>query len=480
MSQFKTKPYEHQQEALDKMDGQANYAILAGVGTGKSKIMIDDASRLYRQGAIDTLVILSPIGVHRDAWVGDDETPGLVAQHLPDDIPREVAYTVTGKPSYGLAKLEPMGGARELKVASVHYEALSSGGCAVTVANIIKRAKGCMIVADESQKLRSPGSKRTKVAWRYGQLAQFRRITTGTPLSQGWQDLYAQYKFLDWSIIGCRTFTEFKAQYCLETRYDRFTKITGYRNVPLLERLIAPVTYQIAKNACLDLPAQHWQERSVLLTSEQMAAYKSMEKDLMLELSSGVVLDVENAVTRILRLEQIVAGHLPDGSGGWTPLNNNRVDAAVDICQQTDGKVLIWCRFIPDRVQLAEAFKKEGIGFAVYEGKERSEALAKWRRESECQVLIANPVSGGTGLTLNEAATVIHYTLSFNFEDLEQSEGRNHRIGQTQKVTYITLRAKGTTNDHVIRTLRGKRNIADALRSSVEIAAFARRTEEFW
>jgi hypothetical protein len=475
VSTFKLEPHPHQHEALRRMQGKPEYAVLAGVGTGKGKIAVDDTAYLYRQGAIDTAIYLAPIGVHNDAWIGDARDPGLIPQHLPDDIDRVVAFTSSGRVDSGLRALFEAGPTRALKIACVNYEALSSGGTAQIVANLIKQSKrGVYLLADESQRCRTPGAKRTKVAWRYGQLAQFKRITTGSAISNGWHDLYAQYKILGPHIIGVNTYAEFKAEFCIEQRFDRFSKIVGYRNVAELERRIAPYTYQINKDQCLNLPPQTWQERPVTLSDEQRRVYKALAEDFLLELSNGKVLETDQAVTRMLRLQQVLCGHLPDLNGGTTELPCPRIDETVEVVRESDGKVIIWCRFIPDRDRLVRALAAEGIGSAVYEGSDASAALAKWRAQDSCKVLIGNPVKGGLGLTLNEASVMIHYSLSFNYEDLEQSEGRNHRIGQDKNTTCVTMRAPRTVDDRIIKTLRGKRNVADALRSSREIESFIR------
>jgi hypothetical protein len=476
LSLYKTEPYRHQHEALARMYGKPEFALLAGVGTGKGKIAVDDGARNFRDRSIELLVILAPIGVHQDAWIGDERSPGLIPQHLPDDIDRVVAHTVAGRKRYGLQALfDATPNPNVLKIACVHYDALSSGGCAAEVAALMKLATGGVeVVGDESQKIRTPGATRTKVVWRYGQLARFRRITTGSAISQGWHDLYAQYKFLGPHILGTSTFTGFKAEFCIEQRYDRFSKIVGYRNIAELERRIAPYTFQISKDACTDLPAQTWVERPVQLSGEQARIYKALAEDFLHELENGQVIETEQAITRLLRLQQVTSGHVPDMLGGHIELPCPRIEETVEVVREADGKVIVWCRFIPDRDRLGRALTDAGIGWAAYAGDDRSAALSRWRAHDTCRVLIANPVSGGTGLTLNEASTMVHYSMSFNYEDLEQSEGRNHRIGQTKNVTYVTMRARGTVDDKLIRALRGKRNVADALRSSREIAAFLR------
>jgi SNF2 family DNA or RNA helicase len=92
---------------------------------------------------------------------------------------------------------------------------------------------------------------------------------------------------------------------------------------------------------------------------------------------------------------------------------------------------------------------------------ERKRVLAEFQDpDSEMRFFVGNPSTGGYGLTLTAAHTMIYYSNSFDLEKRLQSEDRAHRIGQTKNVTYIDLIAVGTVDEKIVKALRDKINIA--------------------
>ena len=84
MYKFKTEPYEHQKDALKKCWNKESFAIFAEMGTGKTKIALDNACILYNKGKIDRVLIVAPKGTYMN-WV-DQEIP----VHVPDYIEKNV------------------------------------------------------------------------------------------------------------------------------------------------------------------------------------------------------------------------------------------------------------------------------------------------------------------------------------------------------------------------------------------------------
>ena len=131
------------------------------------------------------------------------------------------------------------------------------------------------------------------------------------------------------------------------------------------------------------------------------------------------------------------------------------------------GKAIIWASYTYDIQRIAEAlrdrFGPESV--ATYYGKtpqkERQEIVNKFQdANSALRFFVGQPSTGGYGITLTEASTVVYYSNSYNLEHRIQSEDRAHRIGQTKSVTYIDLYSPGTIDEKITGALRDKINLA--------------------
>jgi SNF2 family DNA or RNA helicase len=312
-----------------------------------------------------------------------------------------------------------------------------------------------MLVIDESHKIKTPASKRTKRTITIAQYSPYRRILTGTPITQGLQDLYSQMKFLNWRIVDCKTYAEFKSIYCIMGGFE-MRQITGYRNVEMLQRRIAPHVYEVNKRDCLDLPPETFVIREVPLSPEQRKLYKTMKEEFLVELDSGMVVEAPLALTRVTRLLQIVSGFIGD-----QPLPCPRIEACIDIVQEsTRGKIIIWTHYQNDVRRIAHALSQEGIGYILYYGgvspNERALALARWREDPKLHVMIGTPQCGGVGLNLTEADTEIFYSHDWNLEHRIQALARIMRPGQKRPCTYYDLIAPGTLETKLMKVLSTK------------------------
>ena len=154
-------------------------------------------------------------------------------------------------------------------------------------------------------------------------------------------------------------------------------------------------------------------------------------------------------------------------SGETLNLKNNRLDELMQILGETTGKVIIWANYIHDILNIESAIKKEygEDSYCTYYGatkaEDRQQCIYDFQNsENSCRFFIVNTQTGGYGITLTAASTVIYYSNNYDLEKRIQSEDRAHRIGQKNKVLYIDMVAKGTVDDKIIKSLRNKVNIA--------------------
>lgn len=468
---FHTEPIKAQRLAWDKADGKDVFGILMYPGTGKSKVALDDAGRAYLDKEIDLVLNLAPNGVHRN-WEEQIET------HLPPSIPRAVANYQSGSAKARKAIAAVMEQTDVLRFVNVNIEALSHES-GIEFCKQLMRKNRVWINCDESQRIKTPSAKRTRNAWKLGREAVFRRILSGTPIAQGLEKIYAQFRFLDPAIIGCRTYTEFKEAYC--RMWGQYNTIIGYKNEAELMARIEPWCFVATLEDCLDLPAATFIRREVELSPEQRRIYKELKDHFIAELASGQLIEAPMILARLTRLQQVLAGHVPgEVPGTWAPLPCPRLDAVVDDAEQFPDKFLVWCNWQADVEQICAKLTAAEIACFPYYGaisqKQCDTNLAAWRAYPGKAGLIGTARKGGIGLTMNEANCVINYSHSYSSEDRIQSLARNHRFGQDRPVSYRDYVAPGTVDTRILAAHRRNEEVSGLLRNPATFRAWL--TEE--
>ena len=465
MYKFKTKPYEHQRDALKQCWNKEAFAIFAEMGTGKSKIALDNACILYNQGSIDRLLVVAPKGAYM-TWV-DQEIP----THVPDYIEKKVVVWKQSTSQKYMSELRSMMNNNfELKIMVMNVEAFSTKR-GVDFARLFLIGKSMMIV-DESTTIKNPKAKRTKAIHALRDETKYRRILTGSPVTQSPLDLWAQMDFLDPYILEQSSYYAFRTRYAVIVTANAaggthtYQKILKFKNLKELGDLVAPHSYRILKKDCLDLPDKVYVKRYVELTDEQKKAYAEMKENALATLN-GSSATAFNVLTQLIRLHQITCGHMATDSHDIIDIKSNRLDELMQILGENSGKVIIWANYIYDINQIKKAIEKEfgEDSYCTYYGatlaKDRQKCINDFQDpDSPVRFFIGNTQTGGYGITLTAASTVVYYSNNYDLEKRIQSEDRAHRIGQMNKVLYIDLVAKGTVDVKIIRSLRNKVNIA--------------------
>ena len=466
MYKFKTEPYEHQKDALKRCWNKESFAIFAEMGTGKTKIALDNACILYNKGKIDRVLVIAPKGTYM-TWV-EQEIP----LHIPDYIEAKV---LAWKPSTSEKYKAQLKNIREseykLKIFVMNVESLSTKK-GIKEALLFLNFKSMMIV-DESTTIKNPKAKRTKNILSLAKEAKYRRILTGSPVTQSPMDLWAQMDFLDPEILGQQSYYAFRTRYAVMITANaaggthKYQKIVKFRNLSQLGKLVSPHAYRILKKDCLDLPAKMYSKRDVELTDEQKEAYGEMKQNAIAQLK-GQSTTALNVLTQLIRLHQITCGHMKLDTGSTMNLNSNRLDELMHILGETTGKVIIWANYIHDIERIEATIALSDFGqescctyYGATPSDKRQECIRKFQDpDSKVRFFIGNTQTGGYGITLTEASTVIYYSNNYDLEKRIQSEDRAHRIGQKNPVLYIDLVAKGTVDEKIIQSLRNKVNIA--------------------
>ena len=466
---FKTKPYDHQLKALEKSWAAKTYALFMEMGTGKSKVLVDNIAMLYDRGAIRAALIVAPKGVYKN-W-HDIEMP----VHLPEHVEHTKVLwepTTTKKKQMELNTLFDDKG--DLKVLIMNIEAFSTAKGLDFAERFLNIFMGkALIGIDESTTIKNPTAKRTKNILKIGNLASYRRILTGSPVTKSPLDLYSQCEFLDPYHLGHQSYYSFRARYANMVKRNfggrSVQLVTSYRRLDELADKLDTFSYRVLKEDCLDLPPKIFTTRHIELSDEQKEKYVTMKKSAIAELD-GKLMSSMSALTTLLRLHQITCGTFKADDGTVTPLKNNRLTSLMECLEETEGKVIIWATYREDLKNIVAALKKaygEASTVEYHGGTDathRQEHIAQFQDvKGPARYFVGNPSTGGYGITLTAANTVIYFSNSYDLEKRLQSEDRAHRIGQTGSVTYVDFIAESTIDERIVKSLKAKVNIANEI-----------------
>ena len=460
---FKTKPYKHQLTALEKSWNKENFAYFMEMGTGKTKVLIDNMSMLYDKGKIDGALIIAPKGVVK-TWY-EQELPTHLSEHIEN-------VSVLWQPNITKSQQEKLDSILEnemsLHILVMNVEALSTEK-GVNFARKFINSHNTLMAIDESTTIKTPTARRTKNIIMLGKNAKYKRIMTGSPITKNPLDLYTQCEFLDPWLLDFSSYYAFRNRYAeMKTMHIHGRSIQvvdKFQNLGELSETVKQFSYRVLKEDCLDLPPKNFIKRHITLTPAQKKLYEQMKKAAMAVLN-GKVSTTMTVLTQLMRLHQITCGHFTADDGSEQEVESNRMNELMSILEETDGKAILWANYQKDIKGIIDNIvKKYGPGSVVdYYGltpqENRQDNIRKFQNDSECRFLVGTPQTGGYGITLTQANTVIYYSNGYDLEKRLQSEDRAHRIGQKKTVTYIDLICEDTVDEKIVKALRDKINIA--------------------
>ena len=458
---YKSKPFAHQKKALEMSWDKEVFAYFMEMGTGKSKVLIDNIAMLYNAGKINGALIVAPKGVYKN-WF-DSEIPN----HMPDYIEKRVGLWRTDPKAKDLQPLFKTGA--ELHILIMNVEAFSTKKGMQFAERFLNSHKVLMGI-DESTTIKNPAAKRTKNIVSLRPLTKYRRILTGSPVTKSPLDLFTQCYFLDPYLLDQSSYYAFKSRYAICRKINvsgrQVEIVVGYTNLPELSEKLKPFSYRVLKDDCLDLPKKTYMKRTIELTDEQKKVYKQMKQEAIAFLNGKMVTSA-TVITQLMRLHQITCGHFKSNDGTVQDLKNNRITQLMDILEEVEGKAVIWAHYRHDIEKIVEAIsKKYGNNTVVtYFGDtstdDRQKAIKKIQdKNSPVRFIVGTPQTGGYGITLTGASTMIYYSNGYDLEKRMQSEARIDRIGQEKPMTYIDIMAEDTIDDKIVKSLRNKVNIA--------------------
>lgn len=463
--------WKHQVDGIRKGLDDQDLGLFFEQGTGKSRTMIEILRRKYASvNRLRKTLIFCPIIVCEN-WKREF---GMYSKVGPRDI---VILTGPGKKRVLTMQKELGDTLAGNKIVITNYEAVENEA----VYNLLLQWGVEILVCDESQRLKNPDSIRAKKLVALADKAQHNYILTGTPILNSSMDVFMQFRILDRGQTFGKNFYTFRHEY-FEDANARRKGTQGYFpkwepkpfTFAALQDKISNKALRVLKSECLDLPPLVRQTVFVDMNADQKRMYKEMADEYITWLKTkkeeprAVVAQL--AVTKALRLQQIVTGFAKDENGSVHRLDSvPRLTAMSELLVDLtpNAKVIVWSMFKENYLMIAELCTKLGIEYREIHGdishKDREKNMVDFRTDDKVRVMIANQSAGGTGINLVEASYAIYYSKGFKLEDDLQSEARNYRGGSEihTKVTRIDIVSKGTIDELITEALANKQSVAD-------------------
>ena len=352
---FKTPPYKHQMDALERSWNKESFAYFMEMGTGKTKVLIDNMAMLYDKGRIDGALIIAPKGVI-STWYNQE-----LPTHLPDHIENVAVMwqaNINKKQQEKLNRLFETG--HDLHILVMNVEALSTDKGRLFAEKFLRSHK-TIVALDESTTIKNPKAQRTRNILKLRHLALYRRILTGSPVTRNPLDLFTQCYFLDPYHLDHESYFSFRMRYAImRTAHIAGRKIqlvSGFKNLGELSEKLQPFSFRVLKEDCLDLPDKIYMKREIVLSPDQKRIYNEMREKALAHLN-GKKITTANALTQLMRLQQITCGHFTADDGTIQDIKNNRIEELMDVLDEVEGKAIIWANYQYDVQTICKRIEK--------------------------------------------------------------------------------------------------------------------------
>lgn len=507
---FKTEPYKHQKEVFDLFKDREFHALFMEMGTGKTKVAIDIASYLYLEGKIGAVLLIAPNGVHYQ-WYSEqlpEHSPVPYYSFLWDAKKFDRRHYQTA-----LKTFESKDDQIKWFCANVEY---FSTAMLISIFKRYLTQHKCLIVVDESTRIKNPRAKRTKTIIELSRMAHYRTILTGSPVTNSPFDLWSMFEFLKHNFWDCNYFV-FMHRYGLfikdmnrytgktfqrvmnEKDYEQIKRriakgesiekislymgvseknlnylinhpsFSGYKNLEDLKQIIEPHAFYKNKADCLDLPPKIYEKLYVDFGKEQRKIYKDLVA-LLLARYRDKELTVQNKVSLTLRLLQVCGGFFPSPELKKPQMiseKNVKIERLIEDLEEVSGeKVIIWAHFVAEIEALYDILTETFPQWRIesYYGKTdkvKRRLLIQDFQNGKIKILICNQQTASFGLNLQQSNLHYFYSNTYSLEHRLQAEDRSHRAGQKWPVVYKDILIQNSIEEKVLHVLKNKQSLLD-------------------
>lgn len=454
--------FTYQLQAVEAVKGMEFAALFHEQGLGKTKIGIDLALEWLKADVVDTIMFVTKRGL-----VANWSEEMRAHSHL---RPRVLDQNHSAN-FFALNSSSP--------VLLTHYEVLKSEERRLA---LYLRTRRVGVILDEAHKIKNPDTEIAKALHRLGPSFVRRVIMTGTPVANRPYDIWSQIYFLDQGAALGADFEEFKADLDLTNDLwaDKRKRSDFERAAGGVFAKIAPFSVRETKaSAGIELPEKIIRNVPVGLSPRQREIYDEIAKSLRTEIVVDGELvedDAESILKRLLRLVQVASNPgLIDESYEETPGKLPVLERLLaDATREDDGKAIVWTNFIENADWLERQLAKYAPVkvHGKVEMDDRNAAIARFKGDPTCRVLIATPGSAKEGLTLTVANHAVFFDRGFSLDDYLQAQDRIHRISQQRTCFVWNLVGDRSVDEWVDALLGAKRLAAQLVQADVDQATY--------
>lgn len=462
--------WDHQVHAIRVAEVVPDLGLFMEQGTGKTRTMIEIMRRKYAKvNRLQKTLIIAPIIVCEN-WKHEIK---MYSKINPSDV---VVLTGSGRSRVDLFLKQVGTDLSKAKIIVTNYEAMLMQD----LYKLLMMWEPEILVCDESQRIKNPQSKRAKAVVQLADLTSNNFMLSGTPILNSAMDVFMQYRALDRGKTFGKNYFSFRNLYFVDknagmNKQNHFPNwVPRDSTYPELQEKMKKSAIRVLKKDCLDLPPLVRQQVLASLSPAQAKAYKEMYNEYItfIDAHEGPKAVVaQMAITKALRLQQIVTGFAKDENGVVHRLDNPRLAVLEELLESLDpkAKVIIWAVFKENYSMIAELCEKLGRQYREIHGdvpqKAREQNLEDFRKDPDVNTIIMNQGAGGVGINLVEAGYSIYYSKGFKLEDDLQSEARNYRGGSEmhEKVTRIDIVAPGSIDELINEALYNKQQIGNEI-----------------
>ena len=339
-----------------------------------------------------------------------------------------------------------------------------------------------LLIMDESHRLKGHDGKISMFIAQLSYQTPRRLALTGIPMPHSPMDIWAQYRALNVTIFGS-SFHRFRDHYAeLEPiaqpknatdKQKKAKQITSFRNEPELRDRFRSIAFEVKSEDVLNLPPQTKTNLRVVLNPKARQVYDRLENALVATLESGQTITAANALSKLLRLQQVTSGFAVSNTGETARIDDGKAQALEELMEaiDKDEPIVVFARFLHDIRAIKDRANR--LERPAWEHSGERKELDQWLKHGG--IIAVQIQAGGTGLDLTFARYCIYYSLGFSLGDYQQSMARLHRPGQQRPVYYIHLLTENSVDEKVISALNKKDNV---IRSILSTKSLRKGTEE--
>lgn len=449
----KLVPMKHQKVAQTLAVNHAGFGLFMAVGLGKTLVAINAVTYHYQTKGYTRVLVVAPLGLLYN-WEQEIEA----CSYYPSDI--VILFGSTEQKKKILAGATPKKGTIQWVI--VNYDALSR------LEKELFERDFQIIITDESHRIANPETNTSQALIQISRLTPIRLALTGSPTSGSPLKVFGIYLFLDKTVFGT-SFPRFKQRYAILKQHParRVNMVVGYKNLEELSEKMYQCAYRVTADEGLNLPP--WTDTIIPIQLEKStrALYKRLEEETMFETSDGDV-EAKIVLTFLLRAAQITSGYVTTNEGKIVEVSQAKINTLRDLCmdllEDEEQKIVIFCRFRAEMEAVENMFKKLKEKCYTIHGdvktKDRMKMVNDFQKTNKVRVFCIQSRSGSEGINLTSASVAIFMSLDYSAIAYEQARGRIYRKGQKKSVTYYHLLAKDTVDEVIYQALVKKQDVA--------------------